>query len=449
MVIADLNKTYGEETVARSGFKIKTTLDLNWQKQAEATISSRMPAIRSMGGTNAALVAVDPKTGEIKALVGSSDWNNEQFGKVNMATSPRQPGSSFKPIYYTEAIDKRLITAATIMKDRKKTYPGGYEPQNFDRRFRGDVTIRDALATSLNIPSLDVIEKVGVENATKTAQRMGISTVNEPEKYGLALALGTAETRLTEMTNAYAAFANQGVQFERASVLRIDNKYNKKVYEYRPKGKRVQSSEASYIISSILSDNSARAPLFGNSLSVGNQKVAVKTGTTDDNKDAWAIGYNPNVTVGVWVGNNDNTPMNAGGASAAGPIWRSAIQSYIGRGTPIDFPRPSAVVTANICQLNRNYQEFFIRGTVPSNTCSPKPVEEEPKKEEEPVEEPRQPSPPVTDDDDDDDETEEEPAEPTPTPTPAPSPTPTPTPTPTQPSSGGTTTTPQTTPSQQ
>ncbi|HUP26092.1 MAG TPA: transglycosylase domain-containing protein, partial [Candidatus Limnocylindrales bacterium] len=265
MVLDELKSTYGEETIIRGGYRVTTGLDLTWQKEAEKLIKDRVADLSQKGGNNASLVAIDPKTGEIRALVGSVNWEDEKFGKVNMAISPRQPGSSFKPIYYTEAMDKRLVTPATIMRDEPKTY-GTYRPQNYDFRFRGNIPVRNALGQSLNIPSIEVMEKLGVESAVATAQRMGINDVNDPTKYGLTLALGTAEAKLTDMTNAYAAFANLGNQHPAVKVTLIKDKFDNIIFTNEAEARRVQSPEASFLISSILSDNEARAPTFGASL---------------------------------------------------------------------------------------------------------------------------------------------------------------------------------------
>lgn len=368
MIMAELEERYGEEQVTRSGFTVKSSLDIEAQKQAEQTIADQIARVNSLGATNAALVAIDPETGEVRALVGSADWNNEAFGQVNMATTPRQPGSSFKPIYYTEALDKRLITPSTIIRDERKTY-GDYTPENYDFRFRGDITVRYALATSLNIPAIEVMQMLGVEEASETAQRMGISTVNEPEKYGLPLALGTAETRLIDMTNAYAAFANEGLQQQPTMILSIENKYGKTIYSDELESERVQSPEAAYLISSILSDEQARSGLSGSRLNLNGRPVAVKTGSTNDNVDAWTIGYTPSLVVGVWVGDNQHRPMQLGGTAAAGPIWRTTMQQMLGDAAHEQFQRPSSIIEQPFCGVNGTYQEVYIRGTEPDDHC--------------------------------------------------------------------------------
>lgn len=379
MVISELNDRYGEETVRRSGYRVKTTLDLGWQKQAQQIVADQTAINARQGGRNAALVAIDPRSGEIRALVGSADYNEPTFGKVNMAIAARQPGSSFKPIYFTEALAQRKVTPATIMKDEAKTY-GEYAPQNFDFRFRGDITVRNALAQSLNIPAVDVMQKVGVDQAVKTAQRMGIASVKKDADYGLSLALGAAEAKPLEMTNAYAAFANGGEQYEATMISAIQNKFGNTIYTYRPKASQVQSAQATFLISDILSDNTARAPTFGSSLNVPGRDVAVKTGSTDDNRDAWTIGYTPSLVVGVWVGNNENEVMQSGGSAFAGPIWRKSMQAFLANTPAESFEKPSGISEVSICRSNGLratggasegvYKEFFISGTVPTESCN-------------------------------------------------------------------------------
>lgn len=368
MVMDELRERYGEERVTRSGFSVKTTLNLAAQKQVEQTVKDRIAVISSQGATNAAVVAIDPRSGDILALVGSANWEDAQFGQVNMATSPRQPGSSFKPIYYAEALEKRLITPASIIRDERKSY-GSYQPENYDFRYRGDITARYALAQSLNIPAVEVMQKLGVAEAARAAQRMGISTVTEPETYGLSLALGAAETPLLEMTNAYAAYANAGMQYAPTAILSIKDKYNKTIYEPRPDARRVQSAEASYLISSILSDRTARAALSGTAFNMSGRTVAVKTGTTDDNVDAWTIGYTPSLAVGVWIGNNDHAEMSVGGTYGAGPIWRATMQHLLGTTANEEFAQPSGLVKQQVCTVNGTYDEYFMRGTEQSDPC--------------------------------------------------------------------------------
>lgn len=400
MVINELNKRYGEEKVTRSGYQVKTSLDLGAQQAANQAVSQQIGYIKNNGGSNTSLVAIDPRNGEILALIGSADWNNKKFGKVNMATTNRQPGSSFKPIYYTEAMQEGVITPATILEDKPTTFGGSYRPENFDFAYRGKITIRSALAQSLNIPSVEVMQKLGVEKAIETTRRLGITTVDKsPGQYGLALALGAAEVKLLEMTNAYAAFANQGYQFGPTTILSIDDKFDDTIFTHKLNKQRVMSEDASFLISDILSDNVARAPTFGGALDIPGHDVAVKTGTTDDSRDAWTIGYTPSVAVGVWVGNNDNTIMSLGGSSMSGPVWSNTLQAILAGTESQPFMQPSGVTQLLICRANGQkatlegpgvYREFFIRGIEPSGTCNvPRPEEkkEKPKENKPPKEE--------------------------------------------------------------
>jgi len=388
MVLAQLYKDYGEERVTRSGFRVTTTLDINLQKAANTAVDKQIGFIQRNGGSNASVVAIDPTNGEVRALVGSADYDNTDFGKVNMATTARQPGSSIKPLYYTEAIQRSIITPATILKDEPTDFGGGYRPQNADRQFRGNVTVRSAISQSLNIPSVEVMQKLGVANSVDALQRLGVSTISDSTDYGLSLALGSAEAKLTDMTRAYATLANDGGRHDISLITKIDDKFEKQVFKRgTPSTAQVMSKEASFLISDILNDESARAPIFGSSLNTNGYDVAVKTGTTDEARDAWTIGYAKQLAVGVWVGNNDNTPMNNGGSSMAGPIWRSTILAGLSGQANQQFVAPSGIERLTICRSNGlravgggtdgTYQEYFIKNSAPSGTCDvPKPPED-------------------------------------------------------------------------
>jgi penicillin-binding protein 1A len=425
MVVDQLKQKYGEERVTRSGFEVTTTLDSTWQLQAEKIVKQRVSIMQSRGGRNASLVAIDPTNGQVRALVGSADWNNTTFGQVNMATTPRQPGSSFKPIYYSKAFDEHLITPATILDDKRTTFGGTYTPQNVDHTYQGKMTVREALAQSRNIPAVEVLQKLGVAKGVKAAQEMGLNNVNNPNKYGLSLAVGTAEVSLLKMTSAYSAFADQGELHQPILISSVKDKFGHTVFKAKDSKKQVRSPQASFLLTSILDDNAARAPLYGSSLNISGRQVAVKTGTTNDNIDAWTIGYSPQVVVGVWVGNNEHDPMvGLAGGSAAGSIWRPAITDFL-HGQPVErFNPPKNIVQVYVCSSSGSYREYFISGTQPSQSCTPTPkTEETPKKPKE------------KDDNSDNQDTKPTPT-PTPTPTPEPTPTPTPTPEPPPPDPG-------------
>lgn len=416
MVIQELYEKYGEEKVIRSGYQVATTLDLGLQRQLTTNITNHIPFIQRNGGSNAAAVAIDPTSGEVRALVGSSDWDNPVWGKVNVATALRQPGSSFKSIYYAEGLAKGVITPATILADVPTDF-GGYAPQNASRTFSGDVSVRSALARSLNIPAVKVLQKVGVETTVDAARRMGITSIDDKKEYNLSLALGSVEAPLTEMTNAYAAFANQGQQYTRTTIKEIKNKFNGSIYKAKEKDKQVISPEGAYLISSILADNAARAPIFGSSLTVPGHNAAVKTGTTDEQRDAWTIGYTPQLAVGVWVGNNDNTPMLNGGSGMAGPIWLNTMKQALAGAPNVEFIVAPGIVQKPVCYGSgglantsgtNTYNEYFLASALPTELCtaaqkSPEPpaVKSDDEPQTEPAEEPGSGDTPPEDSDDD------------------------------------------------
>jgi 1A family penicillin-binding protein len=378
MVLEELYAKYGEETVLRSGYQVKTTLDLSLQRKFVANVSNHMNYVRSNGGSNAGGIAIDPTSGEIRALVGSADWNDKTWGKVNMATTARQPGSSFKPIYYSEALAEGIITPATVIADVATNF-NGYTPQNASRTFSGNISVRNALSRSLNIPAVKVMEKLGIDNAVKAARRMGITSIEENKQYGLSLALGSAEAPLVEMTNAYAAFANQGNQYDVATIQQIKDKYDGVIFKSSKKSKSVISPQGAFLISSILSDNSARAPIFGAPLTISGRTAAVKTGTTDSQRDAWTIGYTPQLAVGVWVGNNNNDAMLNGGSGMAGPIWVNTMKQALEGVADTKFTTPSGIIQKPICYSNgglanssgtNTYNEYFLSSALPTTTCT-------------------------------------------------------------------------------
>lgn len=389
MVLDELYAKYGgEEKVLRSGYQVKTTLDLTLQQHLIDNIAAHISYIEANGGSNASGVAIDPNTGEVRALVGSADWENPKWGKVNMATSPRQPGSSFKPIYYSRALADGVITPATVLEDVPTNF-NGYTPQNASRTFSGDVTVRNALAHSLNIPSVKVMKRLGIDKAVEQAQKMGIDTIKDDKNYGLSLALGSAEAKLIDMTSAYSAFANQGEQFDTTIISEIKDKYGEDIFKSHVKSERVISEQGAFLISSILSDNAARAPIFGSSLTVPGHTAAVKTGTTDDSRDAWTIGYTPGLAVGVWVGNNDNAPMLNGGSSMAGPIWVDTMAEALRGRDNAQFPVPQGVVQRAVCYGGGlaprggygTYSEYFLAWNLPNKTCTPEKSPEQLEKE--------------------------------------------------------------------
>ena len=394
MVLEELYQKYGEETARRSGYQVTTTLDANLQDTLQKNIASHISYIQANGGSNAAGVAIDPKSGNVLALVGSADWNNPDWGKVNLVTSPRQPGSSFKPIYYSAALANGTITPATILHDVPTDF-GGYEPLDADKLFRGNVTVRSALDQSLNIPSVEVMQQYGIEPSITAAKKLGITTLDEKNQYGLSLALGSAEVPLLEMTNAYAAFANEGQQYKVATIEQITDKYGVSVYRApRAVTSAAISPEGAFLISNILSDNAARAPIFGSSLTVPGRTAAVKTGTTNDNRDAWTIGYTPQLALGIWVGNNDNAVMSNGGSGMAGPIWVNTMKQALADTPDTPFVVPAGITQRAVCYGQEalasrsgygTFNEYFLSTALPSKTCTPA-EQPRPKEEEKPTE---------------------------------------------------------------
>lgn len=410
MVKDALVEKYGEEVVTRSGFSVKTTLDLEWQRYAEEVVAEHSERLKKNKATNAAAVVIDPKTGGVRALVGSKNWYDEEFGKVNIALSDRPPGSAFKPIIYIAALERGIITPAAILKDTPTVFKNDlqliqlglerskdikivkaantndpnylYKPQNYDRKFRGPVTVRRALSNSLNVPAVEVMAKLGLNDGLSMAKRLGVNTLNEPTDYGLSLVLGTGNVKLLELTSAYAVLANNGYKNSPTTILEIKDKMGGLIYQYTPTPDKVIDEKYTFLISSILSDNKARAEVFGNSLTIS-RPAAVKTGTTEDYKDAWTVGYTPSLAIGVWVGNNYGEPMDrVAGSLGAAPIWKSLMEKFL-EGTPKEtFNAPDGVISAPSCKgigippqvsTASGGLDFFIQGTEPKVRCKLNP----------------------------------------------------------------------------
>jgi 1A family penicillin-binding protein len=383
MVKDYLSKKYGEDAVLNNGYTIITTLDADLQKIAEETVTkySKINKEKYKAG-NSALVAIDPKTGEVLSLVGSHDYfnvNNE--GNFNVATANRQPGSSFKPFAYATAFEKGYPDN-TILFDFRTEFnpncpPDGfgvkdqygldcYNPQNYDERFRGPVTMRQSLAQSLNIPSVKTLYLAGIPDTIALATKMGITTLNEPSRYGLSLVLGGAEVKLIDLVSAYGVFANDGIRVPWAIIKKIEASDGSTLEELKQESERVISSQTARQINNVLSDNSSRAPVFGysSSLYIPGYDVAAKTGTTQENRDAWVVGYSPTIAVGVWNGNNKNQSMTQAGAgiSASGPMWNAFIIKALPKFNNEKFQRPDPV-NANKIMLDGNYININSDGT--------------------------------------------------------------------------------------
>lgn len=345
MYIKDiLSEKYGEKMVEQEGLKIYTTLDLYKQKIAEEVITERTKNYsKNYGANNAALVSLDPKTGQILAMVGSRDFFDDSIdGQVNVTTWPRQPGSSMKPIVYAALFEKGY-TPATILYDvvtNFSTDPANpYTPHNYDLKEHGPVSIRQALAGSLNVPAVKAIYLAGINTVIDLAENMGYTTLYPRNRFGLSLVLGGGEVKLLEHTNAYSAFARDGQISPIISILKVEDKNGNIIEEYAPSEKKVLDSQIARMINSVLSDNAARTYIFGakNYLTLSDRPVAAKTGTTNDYHDAWTIGYTPSLVTGVWVGNSDNQKMNgkADGSVIAAPIWHDFMAKVLS-GTPVE-----------------------------------------------------------------------------------------------------------------
>ncbi|HLM83855.1 MAG TPA: transglycosylase domain-containing protein [Candidatus Bathyarchaeia archaeon] len=322
---------YGEKQAEEGGMKVFTTLDWDKQQAAEEAVRKGVAAnITKYKATNAALVAIDPKTGQILAMVGSRDYFDKTIdGNVNVAIRPRQPGSSFKPYVYATAF-KKGYTPDTVLFDTETNFgtkDQPYVPMDYDGKFRGPVKMKEALAESLNIPAVKTLYLAGVNNATNTAKSMGITTINDPSRVGLSLVLGGGEVTLLDHVNAFGTFATAGVRHEKTAILKIEDGQGKVLQEFKNSaGEKVLDTDVCAKIDSILSDNKLRTPIFGSNtpLRFDDRPVAVKTGTTNEWRDAWTVGYTPGLVVGVWAGNNNNAPMAQGadGVYSAAPIWR-------------------------------------------------------------------------------------------------------------------------------
>lgn len=357
-----LVQKYGIKTVEQGGLKVITSLDLDLQNYAQATVAAEINSLKGYNVSNGALIVTKPGTGEILSMVGSKDYFDQSIdGNVNITTARRQPGSSIKPINYAIGI-LNGYSAATIFLDKEMCFPSPgqkpYCPKNYDNTFHGPVTMRTALSNSLNIPAVQMLKINGVESMIATASAMGISTFDTPDRYGLSLTLGGGEVKMLDMTTAFGVFANNGYRVDPHPILKVVDSKGKVLEQYTPPespmfGKRVLPSGVAYIISDILADNNARASAFGinSELRIGNKYVSVKTGTTNDLRDNWTIGYTPDYLVAVWVGNSDNTPMSrvASGVTGASPIWHD-VMNHLLEGKSITKPKmPSDVVVTSQC----------------------------------------------------------------------------------------------------
>ena len=390
-----LVQEYGEKVVEQGGLTVTTSLDLSVQKIAEDAVASE-EATLGKNWYNAASMVTRPGTGEILAMVGSRNYfDTERDGNVNVAIAKRQPGSSIKPINYATGLIKGY-TAATPFVDQRTCFPNPsgapYCPLNYDFKFHGVQQMRYALANSFNIPAVKMLKLNGLEAMIATASAMGINSFTDPDRYGLSLTLGGGEVTMVEMTQAYGVFANSGYKINLHPILKVVDSKGKVIQQYKPVespllGKKVLPDGVAYIISNILSDNGARSASFGSNspLYLKGFNVSVKTGTTNDYRDNWTIGYTPSYVVATWVGNNDNKPLQGvvSGVTGAAPIWHQIMAALIKDKPAESFSKPENVIGATICSTSGllpqatgspyvcpTRYEYFIRGTIPRTVDS-------------------------------------------------------------------------------
>lgn len=359
-----LVKKYGIQKVEQGGLKVRTSLDLALQETAQASLSAEVDKIKGYKVSNGAAMIMRPGTGEILAMVGSKDYFDQSIdGNVNITTSRRQPGSSIKPINYAVGI-MQGYGAGTTFLDVQSCFPNPgsapYCPHNYDNRFHGPVSMRQALANSFNIPAVQMLKLNGLDAMIATASAMGISTFTDPSRYGLSLTLGGGEVTMVDMATAFGVFANGGYRIDPHPILQVIDSSGKTLEEYTPPespifGKKVLPDGVAYIISDILADNQARTAEFGpnSALYIPHQFVSVKTGTTNDLKDNWTIGYTPDYVVATWVGNSDSSPMSGlvSGITGAAPIWHD-LMTYLLQGTTVkERLKPTDVTSRGECSL--------------------------------------------------------------------------------------------------
>jgi 1A family penicillin-binding protein len=365
----ELEEMYGAAMVEQGGLQVTTTLDYELQQKAQAAVTEEVAKIASMDIGNGAAMVMDPKTGEIWSMVGSKDFFAKDYdGQVNVTMSLRQPGSTIKPVTYAVALSKGFTPASMVM-DVPTEFPGGpdgsYKPQNYDGKFRGPIQLRFALGSSLNVPAVKLLALIGLPDMLQTANDMGLTTLAPTKenlsRFGLAVTLGGGEVRLIDMVTAYSSFANGGIKVEPISILKVADRDGNVLYEHKQtQSKRVLDEGVTFLINHMLTDNNARLLTFGaNSyLNMSGRPVAVKTGTTNDRRDNWTIGWSNTAMVGVWVGNNDNKPMKnvTSGVTGASPIWRKIILEVLTKHKPEEWKIPDSV-EAKIVDVVSGYPE--------------------------------------------------------------------------------------------
>lgn len=351
---------YGEDVLETGGLKVTTSLDWELEQKAEQIVKEQaLKNEEQWNASNQALVAVDPMNGQILSMVGSRDYFDKNIdGNFNVALATRQPGSAFKPFVYSRAFELGFEPETVLFDVKTQFNPSCgafnftsqnncYSPDNYDGKYLGPISLRNALAQSRNIPAVQLLYLVGLPDALRTAKSLGITTLDKnADRYGLTMVLGGGEVSLLDMVSSYGVFANDGIRVEPNPILKVEDSSGNVLYEANPSPVRVMNAEATRKLNSVLSDNDARTPLFGSRsfLYFSNRQVAGKTGTTNDNRDAWLIGYTPQIVVGVWSGNNDNSPMKKGSA-ISGPAWRAYMDEALKKLPVVAFPEPAPIDT--------------------------------------------------------------------------------------------------------
>lgn len=376
---------YGLVKPASGDVKLRTTLDLGLQELAEATVRRHVAALAGKGVASGALVALDPRSGEILAMVGSADYFDTKIdGEVNVALAPRQPGSSIKPVLYAAALE-RVATPATVLFDVPTAFltadGKSYAPENYDRAWHGPVSVREALANSYNLPAVSLLQKLGTSGFLDAADQAGLSSLRSASRGDLSLALGSGEVRLLDLTAAYAALASGGVRRPPWALSRVEDSTGRETWRMpSPEAARVFSPRVAFLVTNILSDNGARTPAFGPDSPLKlSRPAAAKTGTTTDWRDNWTVGYTPDLVVGVWVGNADGSPMRGiSGISGAAPIWRDFTEEALKGRAPAEFARPGGLQSVEVCPESGHLPspwcpsrrtELFADGTAPTRVC--------------------------------------------------------------------------------
>ena len=376
MYIKDLLiQKYGLPLVEKGGLNVTTTLDLKLQNKVQDIVKQEVDNDAYLNLTNGAALITNPKNGDILAMVGSKDYNDPNGGNVNLTTALRQPGSSIKVVTYTAALSKEF-TAATILDDSPITYgiagSTPYSPVNYDGAFHGKVPLRIAFANSFNVPAVKTLNKIGIPTMVDMAKKMGITTWGNPDQYGLSLTLGAAEVKMTDMATVYGTIANQGQKVTLDPILKVTDYQGDVLYQKQQElPEQVIDPGVAFIISNILADNNARSLEFGTNspLNIPGHTVSVKTGTTDNKRDNWTIGFTPSFLVAVWVGNNDNTPMSqnlASGITGAAPIWNKIMSLLLPNTSDAPIKIPDDIVTKTCF----GKKEYFVKGTENNPGCS-------------------------------------------------------------------------------